>query len=170
MLPSLRRAQGRIVFVGSIAGRSALPFTGAYCASKFAIEAIADSLRIELRPWQMRVSVIEPGVVITPIWDTATRAADLNLGRMPQAVNEYYGAALDGLRKRLAHGLKGVSPDDVARVIENALTAKRPRARYVVGNDARLRTILRRLPTPLHDRLIALGVRMMEKSGREPTP
>ncbi|HEY7923524.1 MAG TPA: SDR family oxidoreductase, partial [Vicinamibacteria bacterium] len=67
-LPVLRRARGRIVFVGSIAGRSALPFLGPYAASKHALEAIADSLRVELRPWGIHVAIVEPGSIRTPIW------------------------------------------------------------------------------------------------------
>src|SRR3954471_14417569 len=59
-LPALRRSRGRVVFVGSIAGRSALPFLGAYAASKFAVEAVTDALRVELRPWGIDVAVVEP--------------------------------------------------------------------------------------------------------------
>jgi NAD(P)-dependent dehydrogenase (short-subunit alcohol dehydrogenase family) len=161
LLPALRRATGRIVFIGSIAGRSALPFTGAYCASKFALEAIADSWRIELRPFGIRVIILEPGVILTPIWDTATRAADSNLARMPADVNTYYGKALDGLRRRLSHGMKGKTPEDVATVIEHVLESARPRARYVVGGDARMRLVLNRLPTALRDTLVAAAVKRM---------
>lgn len=161
MLPSLRRAAGRVVFVGSIAGRSALPFTGAYSASKFALEAIADSWRIELRPWGIRVSIVEPGVIITPIWDTASRAADINLARMPVEVNKYYGRALAGLKRRLERGMKGETPEVVAEVIERAVTARRPHARYVVGNDARMRLMMNRLPTSMRDRIILAGVKRL---------
>ncbi len=69
-LPALRRARGRIVFVGSIAGKSALPFLGPYAASKHALEAVADSLRLELRPWGIHVAIVEPGSIKTPIWTT----------------------------------------------------------------------------------------------------
>jgi NAD(P)-dependent dehydrogenase (short-subunit alcohol dehydrogenase family) len=161
LLPAIRRANGRIVFIGSIAGRSALPFTGAYCASKFALEAIADSWRIELRPFGIHVTIVEPGVILTPIWDTATAAADSNLARMPDAVNEYYGRALDGLRQKLSKGMKGKTPEDVAQVIERILDSRRPRARYVVGGDARMRLVLNRMPTAVRDAIIAGAVRRM---------
>ncbi|MEO5511514.1 MAG: SDR family oxidoreductase [Longimicrobiales bacterium] len=161
MLPLLRRAQGRIVFMSSISGRSALPFMGAYAASKFALEAIADSWRVELRPWQIRVSLVEPGVIVTPIWSTATGAADANLARMPKEVDTYYGKPLAALRKRLERGLKGNPPEDVAAVVEHALTARRPRTRYVVGNDARMRLLLTRLPTSLRDRMVSAAVNRM---------
>jgi len=75
-LPALRRARGRIVNIGSIAGRSALPFLGAYAASKFALEAITDSLRVELAPFGIEVSVVEPGTIATPIWSKPQRNAE----------------------------------------------------------------------------------------------
>src|SRR5439155_9073645 len=68
LLPALRAARGRIVIVGSIAGRSALPFLGAYAISKFSLEAMADALRLELRPEGIEVSIVEPGTIATPIW------------------------------------------------------------------------------------------------------
>ncbi len=161
MLPALRRATGRIVFMSSIAGRSALPFTGAYSASKFALEAIADAWRIELRPWGLRVCLVEPGVIVTPIWSTATHAADINIARMPPEADAFYGKPLNALRKRMSKGLKGRPPEAVAAAVEHALTARRPRTRYVVGSDARMRLILNNLPTALQDRVIAAGVKRL---------
>ena len=154
-LPQLRRARGRIVFVGSIAGRSALPFLGAYAASKFAIEALADALRVELGPWGMHVSVVEPGSIATPIWRKGAQIADEILSRAPPAVDELYGRRIDAFRKLAAErGARGIPPDDVARVVERALTADRPRARYVVGRDAWLRAGFELLPTRARDRLL----------------
>src|SRR5690606_21834854 len=75
LLPMVRAARGRLVFVGSIAGRSALPYVGPYSASKFALEALADTLRVELMPWHIHVALIEPGVIATPIWQTSIDAA-----------------------------------------------------------------------------------------------
>ncbi len=161
LMPALRRARGRIVFIGSIAGRSAMPFTGAYSASKFALEAIADSLRVELMPWGLRVSIVEPGVIATPIWDTSLAAGDALLAAMPPEAMVYYGAKMPGLRKRALRGKDGRDPDDVARVVEHALTARRPKLRYVVGTDARLRLVLGLLPARLRDRLIAAVVKRL---------
>jgi len=167
MLPLLRRARdtpgpdhraGRIVFMSSVAGRSTLPFTGAYGASKFAIEAAADALRIELMPFGLVVSIIEPGVISTPIWDTSAQVADANLARMPAETITHYGRALDALRARAKRGIHGLPPEKVADAVAHALTARRPRIRYVVGNDARSRILLQwALPTRLRDRII-LGV------------
>lgn len=160
MLPMLRAAQGRIVFIGSIAGLSAMPFTGPYSASKFALEALADSLRVELRPWGIEVVLIEPGVIATPIWETSTAAADRILADAPPTLQEFYGERLEGLRRRAAKGMEGLPPDVVAKAIEHALTANTPRTRYLIGRDARTRLWLERmLPARARDRVIswALG-------------
>lgn len=164
VLPALRRAQGRIVFVGSIAGRSALPFVGAYAASKFALEAIADALRVELGESGIHVSVVEPGVITTPIWKTALQRAEAVLLRdAPPQLEEYYGSALAALR-RMAEGggAAGEPPDRVADDIEHALTAPTPRTRYLIGRDARLRLVIERLvPTRLRDRMIRNRLKKM---------
>jgi NAD(P)-dependent dehydrogenase (short-subunit alcohol dehydrogenase family) len=153
VLPALRAGKGRVVFIGSIAGRSALPFLGPYAASKFGLEAIADSLRVELRPWGMHVSIVEPGSIKTPIWTKGAERADSL--RNP-AVNELYGASLEKFRKlALKRGLNGIEPDAVARIVEHALTATTPKARYIVGKDAKTRARLQRLPTKARDRVIA---------------
>jgi NAD(P)-dependent dehydrogenase (short-subunit alcohol dehydrogenase family) len=161
VLPALRRGRGRIVLVGSISGRSALPFTGAYAASKFALEAIADSWRIELAPWQLRVIMVEPGVIATPIWDTAAHYANRMLETLSPQVQEYYGRALDAMRRRAARGIGGLPPTAVAAVVERALTARRPRARYVVGRDAKTRVWLQRLPTRVRDRIVLAALKRM---------
>ncbi len=153
VLPALRRSRGRIVFVGSIAGKSALPFLGPYAASKFGLEAIADSLRVELRPWGIDVSIVEPGSIKTPIW---TKGAERASRLRNDAVDELYGEAIERFRKlALRRGLNGVEPEVVAKVIEHALTASRPKARYLVGKDAKTRARLQRLPTRARDRVIA---------------
>jgi NAD(P)-dependent dehydrogenase (short-subunit alcohol dehydrogenase family) len=161
VLPALRTGRGRIILMGSISGRSAMPFTGAYAASKFALEAIADSWRIELAPWQLPVVMVEPGVIATPIWETAVRHATRVLDALPPQVQEYYGRALEAMRRRAARGMGGLPPTAVAEVVERALTARRPRARYVVGRDAKTRVWLQRLPTRLRDRLVLEGVKRL---------
>jgi NAD(P)-dependent dehydrogenase (short-subunit alcohol dehydrogenase family) len=171
MLPLLRSARssargdyraGRIVFMSSIAGRSAMPFTGAYSASKFALEAAADALRVELKPFGITVTLVEPGVIATPIWDTAREAGDRNIARMPPQVQEYYGALLNALRKRADRGMGGLPPERVADVVAHALTSKRPKSRYLVGRDAVARLWLgRMLPTPVRDRAIMTVLRRL---------
>jgi NAD(P)-dependent dehydrogenase (short-subunit alcohol dehydrogenase family) len=152
LLPALRRRQGRVVIMGSISGRSALPFLGAYAMSKFALEAMADALRVELAPWGMHVSIVEPGSIATPIWTKPQRsAADIS----PQAA-ELYGERLSRFGRLAAERSAGgaVPAVEVAKVVEHALTAKRPRTRYVVGPDARRRARVQRLPDRLRDRVL----------------
>lgn len=150
-VPALRRARGRVVFVGSIAGKSALPFLGPYAASKHALEAVADSLRVELRPWGIGVTIVEPGSIRTPIWEKGARKADeLVTGR----VGELYGDRIAAFRRFAAkRGAAGAPPQVVAEAIEGALTADRPRTRVLVGRDARIRAGLERLPDRARDRL-----------------
>jgi NAD(P)-dependent dehydrogenase (short-subunit alcohol dehydrogenase family) len=151
-LPALRRRQGRVVLMGSIGGRSALPFLGAYAMSKFALEAMADALRVELAPFGMHVAIIEPGTIATAIW---TKPQPLE-GRMPPEAGEYYGERLEKFRALAQHrsSTSAVSPDAVAKAVEHALTAKRPKARYVVGPDAKRRARLQKLPDRWRDRLL----------------
>lgn len=156
-LPLLRRERGRVVVVGSISGRLSTPFAGPYCASKFAVEALCDSLRMELAPWSMQVSLVEPGDVDTPIWEKTQGYADRMLARLPQAARELYADAIVGLRRQLDESARGAAPPEAcARAIAHALSARRPRTRYLVGTDARIQAALVRfLPDRLRDRLVA---------------
>jgi NAD(P)-dependent dehydrogenase (short-subunit alcohol dehydrogenase family) len=154
-LTLLRRGHGRIVQMGSVSGRFASPFLGPYSASKFALEALSDALRVELRPWGIHVSIIEPGVIATPIWKKSLAAADEAMTEMPPAVEELYGEMLGAVRGEV-EGLHGIPAARVADVVAHALTARRPRARYlVVAPSARLRLALTYLPTRLRDWLVA---------------
>lgn len=142
-LPLLRQARGRIVNIGSIAGRVTTPLMSPYCASKHAVEAITDALRLELKPWGVEVSVIEPGVVATPIWDKGTTHLQDRLGTMPAVALELYApliAAFRGVLRRAPGG--AMSPDAVVRAVAHALHSPRPRTRYVVGRVARVRLLL----------------------------
>jgi NAD(P)-dependent dehydrogenase (short-subunit alcohol dehydrogenase family) len=155
LLPALRLARGRIVFVGSIAGKSALPFLGPYAASKHALEAIADSLRVELSPWGIDVTIVEPGSIKTPIWTRSAAWADELLERMEGRVYELYGPTIAKFRKvALARGAAGAPPEMVAKVVEEALTASRPPTRRLVGRDARIRAGFELLPDRLRDRVL----------------
>jgi NAD(P)-dependent dehydrogenase (short-subunit alcohol dehydrogenase family) len=161
-LPALRRAGGRIVNVSSIGGRVALPLLSPYNASKFALEAVSDSLRRELRPQNVDVIVIEPGGIKTPIWNKGNKLADELISRMPPEAERLYGRLVVGVRRetvKIEHE-RGLPPRAVAEVIGRALTVDRPRTRYVVGRDAKVRANLARLlPDRAMDRLIgrALG-------------
>lgn len=151
-LPAVRAAGGRIVFVGSIAGRSALPLLGAYAMSKFALEAMADVMRVELRPDGIEVAIVEPGTIATPIWGRPQPVADA----LPPQALERYGKRMAAFRARAAARAAKAAPAElVAEVVEHALSSARPRSRYLVGRDARIRALLERLPDRLRDHLIA---------------
>jgi NAD(P)-dependent dehydrogenase (short-subunit alcohol dehydrogenase family) len=155
LLPQLRRARGRVVFIGSIGGRSALPFLGPYAASKFALEAVADSLRIEVRAFGIEVSIVEPGSIATPIWTKGAATADEIAERSPAETRELYAEPVEMFRRAAsAAGRRGESPDAVAKAVEHALTAERPKTRYLVGRDAKRRAFVELLPDRLRDRLL----------------
>lgn len=161
-LPALRRARGRIVNVSSIGGRVALPLVGAYNASKFGLEGASDSLRRELRPQGVDVILIEPGGVKTPIWKKGEELADEMTEGMPPDAERLYGGMISKLRsetRKIAEE-KGIEPREVAEAIGTALTASRPRARYLVGRDAKVRGPMAKvLPDRVMDRLIGRALR-----------
>jgi NAD(P)-dependent dehydrogenase (short-subunit alcohol dehydrogenase family) len=161
MLPELRRARGRIVNLSSIGGLVASPALGAYSASKFAIEALSDSLRMELAAWGIHVSVIEPGSIRTELWRRGLDTADSTLERIPQAQRDLYAGLISSMR-RLAERTesRAITPERVAGKIAHALTAARPRTRYLVGADARIQaTLARLLPDRAYDSLVRLMLR-----------
>lgn len=138
LLPRIRESAGRIIFISSVGGRSVVPMEGAYCSSKFALEAIADALRVELRPWGIPVSVVEPGPTDTETWREVGTMIDEMEERMSAPHRDLYARHVRGLRANIARfGSATTPPDAVARTVQRALTARRPRARYLVGAPAR---------------------------------
>lgn len=161
LLPLLRVARGRIINITSIGGLIAGQMLGPYNASKFALEAITHVLRQELAPWGIEAIAVEPGQIATPIWATASANSDRMLAALPPAVTELYGDRMAGARRMAANAAEhGLPPEEVAKVIAKALTARRPRTRYTVGRDAALgSTLVARLPDRVRDRLF--GARRM---------
>lgn len=159
LLPAVRQGRGRVVFVSSIGGRMALPFGAPYHAAKFGLEAVADCLRQELRPWGIGVAVIEPGSIDTPIWERGEQIADEVSSRAPAAQEELYGETIERFRRAVRRTAeRGIPPDKVASAIAHALSARRPRTRYLVGADARGQALLARL---LPDRAMDAVVRRL---------
>lgn len=154
-LPALRPVRGRVVLMGSVGGRSALPFLGPYAASKHALEAFADVLRVELAPWSVAVSIVEPASVRTAIWTKGAEHAEAMRGGLDAAAAELYAARIAKFREVALKRGPGIDADVVARAVEHALTASRPKARYLVGRDAHLRAWIERLPTRLRDRVLS---------------
>jgi len=152
----IRQGRGRIVNIGSSSGFLSTPFLGAYCASKFAMEAITDALRMELGPWGIGVSLVDPGNIATPIWQKSLAAADELTRHLPAVAHELYGRGISVARAAAQkEAVHSSPPEVVARAVEHAFTAKRPRTRYYVGKDASLQAVLARfLPDRVMDRLI----------------
>jgi NAD(P)-dependent dehydrogenase (short-subunit alcohol dehydrogenase family) len=155
VLPLLRASRGRVVMVTSIGGRMAFPFNGAYHASKYALEGLSDALRMELAPLGVRVAIIEPGSVKTEIWRKGFDRGREVMAELPREAIDLYGDRMDGLMESTQKvAQRGVEPVEVAETIAKALTARRPKARYVVGADAKAQTAMKALlPTRVLDGL-----------------
>lgn len=137
-LPHLRAGRGRVINLSSMNGRVALPMVGAYSASKFALEALSDTLRVELRPWRIPVSVIRPGQVRTPIFEKANEELAARISAIPQELKNGYDVMHARALEFNARGAQSsTSPEMVARLILQVLEARWPRPDYVIGFDAR---------------------------------
>ncbi|HZO08720.1 MAG TPA: SDR family NAD(P)-dependent oxidoreductase [Myxococcota bacterium] len=156
-LPLVRRARGRVVITGSIGGRNAMPIVGPYATSKFALEGMAEALRRELAPLGVHVALIEPGSIATPMMleKTPQTGAEL-LAKLEGEAKQLYGPMARAMLEAFAgFGKRAIPPERVALAIEHALTAGRPKARYLVGTDAKLQALLvRLLPDRWRDALI----------------
>ncbi len=161
LLPLIRRGHGRIVNLGSISGRMASPLVGPYGASKFAVSALTDVMRLEVQPWGIDVSLVEPGAVATPIWEKSRAASDRLKQIVEPAARALYSeavAAIEAAATRSAN--EAIPTDTVVRAVTHALTARRPKTRYLVGTRARIQSVIARLPDRLRDRLLtkAIGI------------
>jgi len=152
-MPLLRRGRGRVINIGSESGILSVPLGGPYCASKFAMEALTDSLRMELRPWGISVSMVAPGFVATPIIDKDRDNWSEIKQRLPQEARKLYDPSINSAN-RFVDKIRRFesSPDSVAKTVGKALTAKRPKRRYIAGRGARIYPIFaRHTPVPLRD-------------------
>lgn len=153
--PLVRQARGRIVNIGSTSGIIAAPFMAPYAASKFALRAISDSLRLELRPWGIKVTLIEVGPVATPIWEKSIAGMDDRWNDVSDEGRELYGPIYEKMRKVAKDRSQlGIPVEQVVGAIVHAAAAPNPRTKYVVGPVARQFKLLALLPDPLRDRLV----------------
>jgi NAD(P)-dependent dehydrogenase (short-subunit alcohol dehydrogenase family) len=165
-LPLLRKAERpKILFTASIGGRIASPFMSPYNSSKFALEALADSLRRELMPWGIKVVVIEPGSIATEIWDKAGDTAADRMGKMPAKGKKLYGPQMKAFGDALQDtASRGIPADKVAKVVERAIKRRNPRPRYLVGADAKVGARLNAVTSDrTFDRLIRRRMKMPKK-------
>lgn len=160
LLPGLIAARGRLVTVGSIGGRMSAPFLSPYSASKFAVRGWMDAMRIELAPQGVQASLVEPGAIATPLWEKGTTAAWGRIDAMPADVRERYERWINGGFKVAKMSEKSaIPPERVAKVIEHALTSRRPKGRYLVGPDAHVQAFIAAMPTRVLDGMMRLLVR-----------
>ena len=155
-LPLLRTGGGRIINMGSIAGRATMPMMAPYSASKHALEAITDALRLELQSWNLHVCIVEPGAIATPIWDKSMKdAMALESSADPQLLGRYAGGVAAVKRAVAKAAARAISPDAVVTAVVHALTVARPKTRYLVGRDALVRALMvKMLPDRAVDRLL----------------
>lgn len=148
--PARTGKPGRIVQISSVSGRMGVPFVGAYVASKYALEGMSESLRRELMLYGIDVIVVGPGAVVTPIWG---KIDDMDLSQFDRTK---YGPIIDRFRAFFEkEGKKGLASEDVARVIYEALTVKKPKVRYaVVAGRFKNWTLPMMMPKRVVDRLI----------------
>jgi NAD(P)-dependent dehydrogenase (short-subunit alcohol dehydrogenase family) len=170
-MPLLRAGRGRIVDIGSVGGRLAAPGLAPYSASKHALEALCESMRHELdrSGSPVRVVLVEPGAVKTAIWAKADDSADeIERALGPEGLARY-GWLVDEARGFIDDSrARGVEPEAVAEVVEQALTAMRPKPRYLVGPDAKFAGhVIARAPDRLRGALLDLNSRRSERRGKE---
>ncbi len=154
-LPLLRQARGRIVNIGSVGDRITMPFGGALCASKSALAALNDALRMELRPWGLHVCLIEPASIATPAADKVRAASESLIQDLPrEGAQRYAGMFRTFTRRVVERETHGSAPEVVAAEVLRALTTARPKTRYLAGKNATLLSVLAwLLPERLLDQL-----------------
>lgn len=152
-LPLLRKGKGRIVNTGSISGITALPGMSSYSATKFAVEAISESMRLELRPFGIKVSVIEPGMVETEIWRKGSETMAGIVSKTKPEILQLYKPLSRGFKKNTS-GNRYLKPEAVAGYVYHAFTAAKPKRHYIIGKDAKMLAFIELLPEALRDWLI----------------
>ena len=154
-LPQLRQNQGRVVVIGSSSGWLSVPGIGAYCASKFAVRGLFNALRMELSPWHVFVSQVDPGCIESAIWDKSLDEARDRRKRLSAEVERLYGPSMDGAEKAaIKFYATAVPADHVANKVAHALTVKRPRSRYMLPMGAQIERLISFLPAFIQDRVV----------------
>jgi len=156
VLPRIRASRGRIVFLSSVSGRISAPMMGAYNASKFALEGLADALRVELAPWGIRVVVVQPTSTDTALWRDALETVQQTESGLSDEHRTLYAKHIAGARRLTRMIQRQTMPAErVAATIERALTDERPRARYPVGAATKAQLALFAIsPTRVKDTLL----------------
>lgn len=157
VLPKIREAGGRLVFMSSVSGLITTPGTGAYNASKYAIESLADALRMELRPWKIPVSLIEPGPIRTDMWGSALDDYDRMTEQLSETHRRLYASHLVGSRKLMGRMQKlAADPKRVTKAVNHALTSRHPKRRYLLDTLSRAQKLTFAVtPAAISDAILA---------------
>ena len=152
-LSLLRQKKGKIINISSISGKSSVPFNGTYCASKFALEAITDALRLELKPWNISVSNILPGDIKTDIWEKAITDIDARATEWSDEAKKLYEPTIEFMKDTIRN-VKGSNPEIISKAVEKLLESKNPKTRVLIGKNVWLYYFLEKLPTIVRDWII----------------
>ena len=157
VLPKIRASHGRVLFISSVSGLFTTPGTGAYNASKYAVESLADALRMELRPWKIPVSLIEPGPIRTDLWTEVVNEHDRMADQLSDEHRRLYAPHLAGTRKLLGRMQKlAADPSRVTKAVDHALTSRRPKRRYLLDFASRAqKAVVGVTPTAINDAVLA---------------
>lgn len=156
-IPLLRKAHGRIVNIGSVSGRISTPMLGPYSASKFALDSLSDTLRMELQPWRIRVAYVQPAGIATPIWGKALAEADKVSQELPESAQTLYGPMIGQMRNMATQADRNRLPVRmVGKAVAHALASPKPKTRYSVGAIAVAGELLRILPDKIRNRLVIM--------------
>jgi NAD(P)-dependent dehydrogenase (short-subunit alcohol dehydrogenase family) len=158
-IPRLRRDAGRVVMVGSSSAFLTPPFLGPYAASKCALESLSDALRRELAPWNVEVVVMQPGAVITPLWDKSIADGDAWFDALPEAERRLYEHGYRAMRETFrGKSGRGIPVEKLARRVADVLSARRPRTRYRLGTDTLGYRVMSCLPDRMVDGMLAVAL------------
>ncbi|MCX7595775.1 MAG: SDR family oxidoreductase [Fischerella sp.] len=153
-LPTIRQAKGRIINIGSVSGKISSPFFAALCASKFALEALNDALRMELHPWGIEVILIEPGSIASAAPDKVEASLQNKLANMSPTARAMYGDIYKfSVEQLIKSNRMGIPPEEVANVIQKALEANKPKTRYFISKEKLILNLLLMLAKILPDRI-----------------
>jgi NAD(P)-dependent dehydrogenase (short-subunit alcohol dehydrogenase family) len=160
LLPTLIRSKGRVINISSVGGKIAMATYGPYAGTKFALEAVSDSLRREVEPLGVKVIVVEPSAVKTEMLGRVDVTGERIIRGMTTEQHGRYATLMHAIiSQALAAIPKGVPAEEAGRVIANAITSKRPRTRYTVGREAALLPLLAMLPDRMLDRILVGALR-----------
>jgi NAD(P)-dependent dehydrogenase (short-subunit alcohol dehydrogenase family) len=160
LLPNLIRSRGRVINISSVGGKVAMATYGPYAATKFALEAVSDSLRRELAAFGVHVVVVEPGAIHTEMLGRAIATADQLISAMTLDQRGRYGPLVQAVSRQAKSSATSALPAEAAaKVIAKAVTARKPRTRYTVGREAALMRLVQFLPDRSVDRILAAALR-----------